>query len=62
MLTVASEYRISACVSREKIFALSDSVADEKTDERLQIVPVESVTTPLVRSDMHCRVFEIGTL
>ena len=62
LLTVASEYKTSECVSSEKIFALSASVAAENSEERLQIVPADRLTTPLVTSEIHCLVLAIDTL
>ena len=59
---MASEYKAFAWVRREKIFALSDAVAVENSDDRLQIVPVEIFTTPFVISDMHYLVFAMDTL
>lgn len=62
LLTVASEYKISACVSNEKILARSASVFAENSEARLHIVPVERLTTPFVISDIHCLVLAIDTL
>ncbi|MBQ2524088.1 MAG: hypothetical protein II541_07765, partial [Prevotella sp.] len=45
-----------------KIFALSDSVEVENSEERLLIVPVDRFTTPFVMSDMHCFVFRLPYL
>lgn len=59
---MASEYKAFAWVRIEKIFALSDAVAIENSDDRLQIVPVEILTTPFAISEMHCLVFAMDTL
>ena len=62
LLTVASEYKISECVSNEKILARSASVFAENSEERLHIVPVERLTIPFVMSDIHCLVLAMETL
>ena len=62
LLTVASEYKTCECVSNEKIFDRSDSVAAENSEDRLQIIPVEIFTIPFVISEIHCLVFAMDTL
>ena len=62
LLAVASEYKTSAWVSKEKILALSDSVEEENSEQRLQMVPADKFITPFVISEMHCFVLAIETL
>ena len=62
LLTVASEYKTSEWVRREKLLALSASVEAENSSERLYIVPVEMLITPLVISEIHCLVLAMDTL
>lgn len=59
LLTVASEYKISACVSNEKILARSASVFAENSEERLHIVPVERLTTPFVSQIKDKKIQEV---